>query len=179
MPSATTYPIISWGKEFFQPIAMSEYACEFIWTMQPGGAVPEHHHQECDEHFEVLEGEVVFTIAGKKRTARAGETITVPRMTPHSPANKSAADCRCRVWFTPAVDQAKFFKILFFLKERNVTGMAAVIRAMYISDRLGYREFSTVTGAMKVLKQLIMGSFKLAAPFIGWNKLAQRYSQSL
>lgn len=177
MPSSTAYSSIGWGKETFEPLVLSENACEFMWTMQPGGAVPEHLHKDCDEHFEVLEGEVTLKLAGKTIAARAGETITVPSMTPHSPANKSATDLRCRVWFTPAADQAKFLQIMLFLKSEKIEGMPAVFKAMHISNGLGYKEFSTVRGGMKAAEKLIMGWFKLTAPLMGWNKLMRRFAQ--
>ncbi len=172
-----TYPTVGWGKECFLPLQLSETACEFVWTMQPGGSVPEHLHKDCDEHFEVLEGEITSTIAGKTVVAKAGETFTVPRMTLHSPANKGKGDLRCRVWFTPAAEQAKFFQILLFLKGEKMEGMSALLKAMYISDQLGYREFSTMQGSMKVIMGLMVGYFKLVAPLFGWNKLVRQYVQ--
>jgi hypothetical protein len=96
-------------------------------------------------------------------------------MTPHSPANKSAAVCRCRVWFAPAADQARFFDLLFFLKNKNIEGMGAVIKAVFMLARLGYREFSSPQGITKFAEKIIMGSLRLAAPLTGWNKLAQEY----
>jgi hypothetical protein len=145
--------------------------------MQPDGAVPEHYHQASDEVFEILEGELTFTIAGQTCLKKAGETITVTRMTPHSLQNRSKQPVHCRVSFTPAADQSKFFQVLVFLKGEGIEDMGALFRAMYIFDQLGYREFSTVTGGMKAFMGLMMGCFRLFAPLTGWGKLVKKYVQ--
>ncbi len=159
------------------PLALTETTCKFEWTVQPGGSVPTHLHKESDEPFEVLEGELTLIVAGKTVVIRAGETITIPHMVPHSLHNKSNAEVRCRVSYTPAADQSKFFQVLIFLKENSIEGMGAMFRTMYICDQLGYREFSTVTGGMKAFMGLMMGCFRLLAPLNGWAKLVKQFVQ--
>ncbi len=173
----TTYPSVGWGKETFQPLNLSQTACEFEWTVQPGGSVPEHLHQEANEHFKVLEGEVTFKLGGKTIVAKAGDEVVIPRQILHSVSNKSNGVTRCLVWFTPAADQSKFFQILLFLKGENQQGMKAVLQAMFISNQLNYKEFSTVKGGMKVVENLMMRYFKLTAPLTGWDKLVRRFVQ--
>jgi quercetin dioxygenase-like cupin family protein len=171
----TTNPTIGWGKEVFLPLQLSETACEFEWTMQPGGSVPTHLHKESDEPFEVLEGELTFVVAGKTLVKKAGESLTVPKMVLHSLHNKSKAPVRCRVSYQPAADQAKFFQVLIFLKGEGIGGMGAMFRTIYICEQLGYREFSTVQGGVKVIMSLLMGCFRLLAPLNGWRKLLRKY----
>ena len=50
---------------------------------------PEHIHEGFEERFTVREGEISILINGEKRTLRAGETISVPPMTPHKPLNET------------------------------------------------------------------------------------------
>ncbi len=176
--NTTTYPTIGWGKETFLPLTLTESTCEFNWAMQPGGAVPEHYHEASDEIFEILEGELTFIVAGQPILKKAGETFTVTRMTPHSLHNRSQQPVHCRVSFTPAADQSKFFQVLIFLKGEGIEDMGALFKAMYIFDQLGYREFSTVKGGMKALMGLMMGCFKLFAPLAGWSKLVKKYVQN-
>ncbi|MCF8247870.1 MAG: cupin domain-containing protein [Saprospiraceae bacterium] len=175
--NTTTYPTIRWGKETFLPLALTESTCEFNWTMQPGGAVPEHYHQASNEIFEILEGELTFNIAGQTFLKKAGEIMTVASMTPHSLHNRSKQPVQCRVSFTPAADQSKFFQVLIFLKGEGFEDMGALFRAMYICDQLGYREFSTMKDGMKAFMSLIMGCFRLFAPPRQWEKLVKKYVQ--
>ncbi len=50
---------------------------------------PEHIHENFEERFTVREGEINILINGEKKTLRAGETISVPPMTPHKPFNET------------------------------------------------------------------------------------------
>jgi quercetin dioxygenase-like cupin family protein len=173
--TTTTYPTVGWGKETFLPLLLNETACEFEWRVQPGGAVPTHLHKDSDEHFELLEGELTFIVAGKTLVKKAGESFTVPKMTPHSLHNKSKALVRCRVGYLPASDQSKFFQVLIFLKGEGVEGMGAMFRTIYICEQLGYREFSTMLGGMKLAERLMKGCFRLLAPVNGWKNFLRKY----
>ena len=45
---------------------------------------PEHFHPTYDEHFEVIQGEFIFRLAGKERTLRAGDSVLVSKGMPHT-----------------------------------------------------------------------------------------------
>ena len=45
---------------------------------------PVHFHPSQDERFEVSEGELRVNLDGEERTLRAGDTLVIPRGTPHS-----------------------------------------------------------------------------------------------
>jgi mannose-6-phosphate isomerase-like protein (cupin superfamily) len=51
---------------------------------------PEHVHLDFDEKFTVREGVVSLLVNGEKRVLQAGESFTVPKMTPHKPFNETA-----------------------------------------------------------------------------------------
>ena len=51
--------------------------------MVHGPAAPPHVHQDVDEVFYVLDGEVEFLIGDKRRAARKGALVFVPRGTVH------------------------------------------------------------------------------------------------
>jgi quercetin dioxygenase-like cupin family protein len=53
-----------------------------FFEFEPGGEVAEHAHPH-EQISYVLEGEMVFTLAGETRTLRAGEGATVPPNVPH------------------------------------------------------------------------------------------------
>ncbi|HEX6590002.1 MAG TPA: cupin domain-containing protein [Longimicrobiales bacterium] len=66
-----------------------------------GSATPMHRHDETDEHFYVLEGEVVFhSPAGRKRCV-PGTFVSVPRGTEHAFRVADAGPARLLVLSTP------------------------------------------------------------------------------
>lgn len=69
----------------------------------PGNEGPaEHIPPTYDEHFEVVEGEFVFEIGGRRQTLRAGETFVVEKGTPHTYRNESDSITVCLVEARPA-----------------------------------------------------------------------------
>ncbi|MCP9756630.1 cupin domain-containing protein [Lacihabitans sp. CCS-44] len=50
---------------------------------------PEHIHQNFDEFFAVEKGTLSLLINGQKRTLKAGESILIPKGTPHKPFNET------------------------------------------------------------------------------------------
>lgn len=53
-------------------------------TNEPGIGIPPHVHQNEDEVFQVLEGQVEMTIGAQKTVLTAGDVIFCPRGVPHS-----------------------------------------------------------------------------------------------
>lgn len=45
---------------------------------------PEHIHPTYDEHFDIVQGEFIFKIAGKEQHAGAGDKLVVLKGTPHT-----------------------------------------------------------------------------------------------
>lgn len=76
-------------KERFRITKLNDQICEFIWTMYPGGSVPEHYHEESDEFFQVLYGQLTFRVNGKTSVLGPGEEILVPKLALHSISNVS------------------------------------------------------------------------------------------
>lgn len=50
----------------------------------PGVGIPMHVHENEDEVFRILEGEMEFVVDGKTSILKAGDTIFLPRQVPHS-----------------------------------------------------------------------------------------------
>jgi quercetin dioxygenase-like cupin family protein len=82
----------------------------FIFDLElaPGaGGPPTHTHDEGDEHIEMLEGELVFRIAGKNRRLRAGDSLILTPNDPHTFWNPSrTARARARVTHGPRFERA-------------------------------------------------------------------------
>ena len=70
---------------------------------------PSHLHPHQDERFEVLEGELTAEVGGSTRVLRAGETLEVPRRTPHRMWNAGSAPVRARWEVRPALRTQEFF----------------------------------------------------------------------
>jgi quercetin dioxygenase-like cupin family protein len=67
----------------------------------PGGGPPPHIHHREDEAFFVLEGEITFTLNGKRVVAGAGSFIQGPRGMPHAFKNEGDAPARMLILVTP------------------------------------------------------------------------------
>jgi quercetin dioxygenase-like cupin family protein len=52
-------------------------------TGEPGLGVPPHVHQNEDETFYVVEGEVAFMLDGEERVCGPGTAVHLPRAAPH------------------------------------------------------------------------------------------------
>ncbi len=89
------------------------FAAEGIFS--PGGfaGVP-HVHPQQDERFEVLAGDAAFDIDGARHVLTAGDTIDVPRGTPHTFANDGHEEMRVRFEFRPALTSTEHFYELYF-----------------------------------------------------------------
>ena len=72
---------------------------------------PPLHTHDFDEAFYVLEGELLFQIAGELTTRRAGELAFAPRNVPHALANHSDADARYVLVCTPAGFERQFARM--------------------------------------------------------------------
>lgn len=70
--------------------------------MQPGApGVPEHVHDEADEIFYVLEGEIRYKLGDSILNASAGAFAYVPKGTPHTWLNVGAGVARMLTQFMP------------------------------------------------------------------------------
>jgi len=81
--------------------------CVIDMHIPPGGGPPPHRH-DFEETFILLEGEVEATFRGRKRTARAGDTLNIPANAPHQFHNASGEAVRMLCICSPA-GQEKFF----------------------------------------------------------------------
>jgi len=89
------YRILATGEQTSGVYVLSEA------RVLPGGGPPPHIHHREDESFFVLEGEIAFTVDGKKVVAGAGSLIQGPRGMPHAFKNESNAPARMLIHVTP------------------------------------------------------------------------------
>lgn len=68
-------------------------SCFVYFELTPGGVVGTHE-DSAEETLAVLEGEVVATVNGERRTLRRGDVAIVPAHAPHRVENRSGAPAR-------------------------------------------------------------------------------------
>jgi quercetin dioxygenase-like cupin family protein len=71
-------------------------------TVPPGGGPPPHYHTREEESFYVTEGEITFTVDGRKVTGTPGTFVQIPRGTPHAFRNTTAKPARMLIMCVPA-----------------------------------------------------------------------------
>src|SRR6476661_3745192 len=82
----------------------------FEAIVPPGGGPPPHVHSREEEGFYILEGEITFTIDGKRVVATAGVFANMPVGTPHSFKNESSRSAKMLISVAPAGLEKMFFE---------------------------------------------------------------------
>jgi quercetin dioxygenase-like cupin family protein len=85
----------------------------FIRAGAPG--TPEMIHPLQDESFELLSGSLDFRIAGQERRLQAGESLLIPKGTPHNWWNESDEEAHALVELRPALRSEDLFANLYGL----------------------------------------------------------------
>ena len=115
---------MTYFREFFNPatgelIKFTDTAettsgelARFAWRSVPGGVITEHVHPHQEERFTITSGEARFTVNGRERRARAGETLLVPAGVPHSEGNPGTGDIEGIVELRPALRAKEWHEAL-------------------------------------------------------------------
>ncbi len=98
-----------------------------------------HVHRTMDETITVLEGEIEFAIVGKTYLRPEGSTVLIPRGLHHGFRNRGPGRARVLVLFTPATDQAEYFRELARLLEVPSRDAAAIkaLQKKYDQELMG------------------------------------------
>lgn len=80
-----------------------------------------HHHPEQDEHFEVHAGELTAEVDGERRVLRAGDTLDIPRGTPHKMWNSGDSRARATWQTRPAGRTAEMWTAMDAARKRPGT----------------------------------------------------------
>lgn len=83
-------------------------------TWQPSDQKPpSHYHPSQDERFEILEGTVTVELGREPaRTLAAGDTLNVPKGTPHRMWNPGPGTARALWHITPAMRTKELFEYM-------------------------------------------------------------------
>ncbi len=85
----------------------------FIRAGAPG--TPEMIHPHQDESFKVLSGSLDFRIGGQERRLQAGESLLIPKGTPHNWWNASDEEAHALVEIRPALRSEELFANIYGL----------------------------------------------------------------
>jgi quercetin dioxygenase-like cupin family protein len=116
------------GSQLFVKVASAESSGAFFLTEQVattrGDGPPKHFHQGEDEWFYCLAGQFVMEVGSERFTLEAGDSVLVPRKTPHAFAFAGGTPGRLLVGFTPAGRMEEFFSDLVRRGQYFGTGTA-------------------------------------------------------
>lgn len=77
----------------WDPHVVADYNDNEVMVVKFQGAFPYHLHEDTDDFFLVLEGEMVMDLDAASHTIQAGELFIVPKGVTHRPR----ADAECKV----------------------------------------------------------------------------------
>jgi mannose-6-phosphate isomerase-like protein (cupin superfamily) len=107
----------------------------FLLDVPHGCGAPPHHHERDGEAFYILEGEICFTTADSRMTARAGDFVYAGPGHVHSFENRSGRPARALVVQTPGVEAEAFFEAMAAANARP--GFDATREVAQIAGRFG------------------------------------------
>jgi quercetin dioxygenase-like cupin family protein len=107
-----------------------------------GGMVGRHYHPSLHERFNVIHGEVTFTLNDEKHVAQLGQTVDIPQGTLHSFWNSGSTDALVRMDVQPAGRFAMLIKNGFSLAQDGKTDKTGKPGMLQIA--LMAREFDDV-----------------------------------
>lgn len=83
----------------------------------PHGPSPGRHlHEETDEVIFVLDGTLSCTVAGEELSAGAGDSVWIPRETPHSFSMSGSRKAWFLLWYSPGGFEGYFEEMSSFLE---------------------------------------------------------------
>ena len=85
----------------------------FIRAGAPG--TPEMVHPHQDESFKILSGSLDFRIGGQERRLKAGESLLIPKGTPHNWWNERDEEAHAQVEIRPALRSEELFANIYGL----------------------------------------------------------------
>jgi mannose-6-phosphate isomerase-like protein (cupin superfamily) len=128
-----------------------------------GKPPPAHFHPSQDEHFEVLAGAINTRVDGAERTLGEGETIDIPRGTPHQMWNAGDVETRLRWRTKPGGRTHEWFSSIDRLHREGKVGrngmpgvlaFAALLTEYKDVFRLAAKPAPLIRGALAALAPL-------------------------
>ena len=103
------------------------------FAVEEGGFVPggEHVHDNLDEHFDVVQGQIAFVVDGQEQRLGAGDSFTVTRGSWHRWWNAGEGEVRIRARVEPALRFEEAILAIWGLCADGHTNAAGVPSPLY------------------------------------------------
>jgi len=132
-------------------------------TLQSGGKVPAHYHNEFSEYYEVLEGELNLQIGKKTKMLRQGEYALVPVKVNHSYYNSSGKAVRFKVIIQPGnVGYQLLVAALNGMARDRLVNRSGLPTNLYVFGFLAVASGSNIPGVKSLLQPLLRWLYKRA-----------------
>lgn len=95
------------------------YAVE---TSESKPAIPLHIHLQCEERFEVVDGQLGVILDGERRVLAVGEQVLIPPGTPHTFWNAGEGELRFFTDVRPPGQLQTYWETVFGLAEEGKVG---------------------------------------------------------
>ena len=134
-------------------------------TLNPGGAIPIHYHNEFSEFYEVLEGELTMRVGKDTKKLKKGDYLLIPVKTIHNYSNTSNEPVKFKVVIQPG--NIGYQLLVVFLNGLARDGK--VTKRGLPNNLLIFGYISVAAGSN------IPGVMSLLQPFLNWlHKLAMK-----
>jgi mannose-6-phosphate isomerase-like protein (cupin superfamily) len=131
-----------------------------VWA-DPGARVPDHLHPALEERWEVLEGDVTFTIDGAERRAGAGDRLVAAVGVRHAFENSGTTVAHLRVEAEPPlalqeflVEGAALNRTGGFTPRGTPKGLGALLAGADFIDR--YQETTILFSPPRFVQRTVM-----------------------
>ena len=148
------------------------------FAVEEGGFVPggEHAHDNCSEHFEVLDGRITFLVNGEERTLGPGEQLTIPPGTWHRWWNEGEGEVRSRVRIEPALRFQEMIAVIWGLcadGHTNAKGMPSPLLGALFATR--YRDEMRLRQPPQLVQRILFPPLAALARRRGLESTLERY----
>jgi quercetin dioxygenase-like cupin family protein len=136
---------------------------------------PEMVHSLQDESFEILSGSLDFRIAGQEeRRLTAGESLLIPKGTPHNWWNESDEEAHALVEITPALRSEEFFANLYGLCSEKGALPNLLQMAVLVDEHKD--EGSYLTKPPLLVQRVVFGVLAPLGRLLGYKAHYPKYS---
>ena len=167
-------------RETFRCISSTEEAFTMEWTVHPGGYVPfEHVHVNQDEIFHIQHGEIRVKVKGIEEVGKAGETLRIPRGTPHIAFNDKAEPLVCIVEYKPGLDLYKTMQCFAGLTvdcDYDRRGLVNIAKIMFMLRKANALSLTRPSFAPDWFFRLGMNVFFAIGSILRWEALYRKYT---
>jgi mannose-6-phosphate isomerase-like protein (cupin superfamily) len=144
----------------------------FIRAGAPG--TPEMVHSLQDECFKILSGSLDFRIEGQERRLEAGESLLIPKGTPHNWWNESNEEAHALAEIRPALRSEEFFANIYGLCSEKGALPNPLQLAVLIDEHKD--EGTYLTKPPLLVQKVMFGALAPVGRLLGYKAHYPKYS---